>query len=71
MSRASNLIDLAESVGYDYLMTEMTLCAKRGQVGMKLSRDVLEHFKTRLQDDGFEVLYDSVSWAKALRPFNQ
>ena len=77
MTKATELLALAESDGYNYLLGEMSLCAKRGYVSMELSRDIIEHFKKRLQADGFEVLYDSVSWARAktfdadLRPFNQ
>ena len=77
MTKAAELLASAESDGYNYLLSEMSLCAKRGCVSMGLSRDIIEHFKKRLQADGFEVLYDSVSWARAktfdadLRPFNQ
>ena len=77
MSKATELLASAESDGYNYLLSEMSLCAKRGCVSMGLSRDMLEHFKKRLQADGFEVLYDSVSWARAKtfdadpKPFNQ
>ena len=77
MTKATKLLASAESDGYNYLLSEMSLCAKRGCVSMELSRDMIEHFKTRLQADGFEVLYDSVSWARAKtfdadpRPFNQ
>ena len=77
MSKATKLLSLAESDGYNYLLGEMSLCAKRGCVSIGLSRDIVEHFKKRLQADGFEVLYDSVSWARAKtfdtdpKPFNQ
>lgn len=77
MTSAAKLLALAETDGYNYLLSDMKLCAKRGYVSMKLLRDTLEHFKERLQSDGFEVLYDSVSWARAKtfdadpRPFNQ
>lgn len=77
MTKATKLLALAESDGYNYLLGQMSLCAKRGCLSMGLSRDVVEHFKKRLQADGFEVLYDSVSWARAKtfdtasRPFNQ
>ena len=77
MTKATELLALAESDGYNYLLSQMSLCAKRGCVSMGLSRDMVEHFKKRLQADGFEVLYDSVSWARAKtfdtasRPFNQ
>lgn len=77
MSKATKLLALAESDGYNYLLSQMTLCAKCGCVGMGFSRDIIEHFRKRLQADGFEVLYDSVSWARAKtfdvdpKPFNQ
>lgn len=77
---ACELLDIADTEGYQYLMQEMTLNAKRGMVSMSLGQDTTAHFKTRLIDDGFEVFYDSVSWAKATKlfptssgstPFNQ
>ena len=34
MSKATKLLALAESDGYNYLLSQMTLCAKRGCVGM-------------------------------------
>ena len=77
MTKAIELLALTESDGYNYLLSEMSLCAKRGCVSMELSRDIVEHFKKRLQADGFEVFYDSVSWARAKtfdadpKPFNQ
>lgn len=77
MTKATKLLALAESDGYNYLLGQMSLCTKRGCLSMGLSRDVVEHFKKRLQADGFEVSYDSVSWARAKtfdadpRPFNQ
>ena len=77
MSKAAELLALTESDGYNYLLGDMKSCAKRGCLSMELSRDIVEHFKNRLQSDGFEVSYASVSWAKAKtfgadpKPFNQ
>ena len=34
MSKATKLLALAESDSYNYLLSQMTLCAKRGCVGM-------------------------------------
>lgn len=77
MTKAAELLASTESDGYNYLLGEMSLCAKHGCVSMELSRDIVEHFKKRLQGDGFEVFYDSVSWGRAKtfdvgsKPFNQ
>ena len=63
------MLDITDTEGYRYLIQEMALNAKRGMVSMSLKPDAIAHFKTRLMDDGFEVSYDFVSWAKAIKPF--
>lgn len=66
---ACELLGMTDTEGYRYLMQEMTLNAKMGMVSMSLKPDTIAHFKTRLIDDGFEVFYDSISWANAAKPF--